>query len=197
MTNGCAKSWAWLLNIGVSGGKKSHPWPQPQAVTLGRIRIVATLITTSCFTRPPSITNNFDGQPLAMNQTPPSSLIMWHSNGRGAWARDLEIISLPDMFYHFRHERTVAALHQQWLRMPIVSRRSHPNRASQGRAIRLGSHIRLRGPHPQLPCSLLSLLRVETISLWRSGRQLTRWGAWPNGQANTLAQVRAKLRCRR
>ena len=36
-------------------------------------------------------------------------------------------------FIIFDNERTVAALHQQWLRMPIVSRRSHPNRASQGR----------------------------------------------------------------
>ena len=66
----------------------------------------------------PTIADNFvgiprdsQGQPLAiMDDFPPSSLIMWHRNGRGTWVRDLEIISLPQMFYHWRHDHTAAAI---------------------------------------------------------------------------------------
>ena len=48
-----------------------------------------------------------------MGQIPPSSLIAWHSNGRGTWVRDLEIIALPHLFCHWRHDHTVAAILQR------------------------------------------------------------------------------------
>ena len=79
------------------------------------------------------ICRDSQGQPLAiLGQVPPSSLIAWHSNGRGTWARDLEIISLPHLFCHWRHDHTVAAILQRRLRMHIVSRREHPRRTGQG-----------------------------------------------------------------
>ena len=78
-----------------------------------------------------------DGQILGLfGQMHPSSRVAWHSNGRGAWVRDLEIISLPQLLHHSRHAHTAAALLQRWLRMPIVSRRSHPKRTGQGHAQR-------------------------------------------------------------
>ena len=48
------------------------------------------------------IPRGFDGQPLAiLGQAPPWSLVRWHSNVRGAWARDHDIIPLPQLLYHF------------------------------------------------------------------------------------------------
>jgi hypothetical protein len=42
-----------------------------------------------------------DSQLLAITgQLSLSSLIAWHSNGRGAWVRDLETVSWPHLLYH-------------------------------------------------------------------------------------------------
>ena len=42
-----------------------------------------------------------DGQPLAITGQLPFSLIAWNSNGRGAWVRDIEFMSLPQLLYYF------------------------------------------------------------------------------------------------
>ena len=86
----------------------------------------------------PSFPRNFlnvpcgdDNQPLAMmHDVPPSSLHIWHENGRGTWVRDVDIISLPDLFVQERDRHTAASLVARWTRMPIVSRREHQFRAS-------------------------------------------------------------------
>ena len=135
-----------------------------------------------------SIPRNSDGQPLAMNQTPPSSLIVWHSNGRGAWVRDLEIISLPDMLYHFRHERTAAALHQQWLRMPIVSRRSHPNRASQGRAHQAWEPHQAQGSSSSAPKAIVQPMASgndQPMAIRATAHPLGSMSKWPGTNTGT------------
>ena len=129
-------------------------------------------------------------------QTRPLSLIVWHSNGRGAWVRDLEIISLPGMLYHFRHEHTAAALHQQWLRMPIVSRRSHPNRASQGRAHQAWEPHQAQGSSSSAPKAIVQPMASgndQPMAIRATAHPLGSMSKWPG--KDTQAQVRAKLRC--
>ena len=70
----------------------------------------------------PSFPRNFlnvpcgdDNQPLAMmHDVPPSSLHIWHENGRGTWVRDVDIISLPDLFVQERDRHTAASQQHKW-----------------------------------------------------------------------------------
>ena len=70
-----------------------------------------------------------------LGQVPPSSLVVGHSNGRGVWARDLEIISLPHLLHHFDMVTQMQHFCSVGCGCPL-SRISHPHRTGRGHAQR-------------------------------------------------------------
>jgi hypothetical protein len=125
------------------------------------------------------IPRDSQGQHLAiMRQIPQSSLIVRRRNGRGTWARDLEIICLPHLFYHWRQDHRVAAILQCWLRMPSVSRGYH--RAHRPRAFPAAAPAwepdQAQGSSSSAPKAIAQPMALQAkLSLWRVREELSLW----------------------
>ena len=92
------------------------------------------------------------------------------------------------MLYHFRHEHTVAALHQQWLRMPIVSRRSHRNRSSQGCAHQAWEPHEAQGLSSSAPKAIVQPMASgndQPMAIRATAHPLGSMSKWPGKNTGT------------
>ena len=91
-------------------------------------------------------------------------------------------------FFHFLHECTAAALHQQWIRVPIVSHRFHRNRSSKGCAHQAWTPHQAQGSSSSAPKAIFQPLASgndQPMTIRATAHPLGSMSKWPGENTGT------------